>query len=461
MTMSAPPNHTPHMPSDVVPLAQVHAPPSRAPPPPSSSSGMEMFGTITSSSRPPTRAATPTASISTASLDATEDDYDMLPEPAARTGLHAGAHGITRGAIFKSKELESLACSCEPDEVAAWDITFLAQLKSKSPAGAAAHKVLLYTAAEFAALPADVEAVARAYDVVLGGHLLALIQADTQRAKLVRSTVAEREADAPGTVASSGRAVRGIILELISPTCGSELQSLEDELAKPFFTIGMNEVAVKLAARRLKALREQLPASSRGGKRELLRALIEKFPAELSALAKKYKASMCEAEVCKLSYKWTYGQLSSILASHITSSVFAEANATDVDPRRHGGGSDASIGTAAFKGCLNCGLDNHTTWKCSARECDYCGLRFCFGVRKRGPRPGCLVKKIVTGGSISDADIVGLDGKPLKESLVARIKEKAADMLKAKSSEVNAAGVQTEPNVTPYMGENDYAEESD
>ena len=73
------------------------------------------------------------------------------------------------------------------------------------------------------------------------------------------------------TAASSGRALINIILETIQPTCGAELNSLEEELTKPFFKMGMGETAAKLAARRLKALRAQLPASSRGGQRELLR----------------------------------------------------------------------------------------------------------------------------------------------------------------------------------------------
>ena len=104
-------------------------------------------------------------------------------------------------------------------------------------------------------------------------------------------------------------------METITPTCGAELKSLENELKKPFFHMGMDEVAAKLSARRLKALRQQLPASARGGKRELMRQLIEKFPAELGAEAKIYEREMLDAEVCHLPYKWSFKQLASILAT--------------------------------------------------------------------------------------------------------------------------------------------------
>ena len=138
-----------------------------------------------------------------------------------------------------------------------------------------------------AALSPAARAVARGYDAVLGGHLLATIQASTPRAKLIRAIIAEREEDAPGTIASSGRAVRAIILESTSPTYGSELNTLESDLKKPFFTMGMTDVSVRLSGARLKALRKQLPASARGGNRELLKHLIEKFPTELADEAKK------------------------------------------------------------------------------------------------------------------------------------------------------------------------------
>ena len=70
-------------------------------------------------------------------------------------------------------------------------------------------------------------------------------------------------------------------------------------------------------------------------------------------------------------------------------------------------------------------------------------MRYCYGVRKRGPKLGCLVKKLVGGGSIEATDI-GLNGRPLNEYLVGHIKEKAEEMKKkAAANEVNAA-VQTE-----------------
>ena len=112
----------------------------------------------------------------------------------------------------------------------------------------------------------------------------------------------------------------------------------------------------------------------------MLRALIKKFPPELSARAAEYKRDMCKAEVRKRPYEWTYEELTAILSSLITSSPAAEANNTE----NPGGGGGGGFGTPEFKGCLNCGFDNHTARKCTAPPCTYCGLRFCFGARKRG-----------------------------------------------------------------------------
>ena len=110
-----------------------------------------------------------------------------------------------------------------------------------------------------------------------------------------------------------------------------------------------------------------------------------------------------------------------------------------------GGGGGGAIGTPSFGGCLNCGLDGHVARKCNSTPCPYCGLRFCFGARKRGPLLGCLVKKIVGGGCIEPSD-VGLNGKPIADSLATKIKEKAAELAAAKAKEANTAS-QTEANV--------------
>ena len=367
----------------------------------------------------------------------------MLPNATAgsQAGNEATAEPVvTRPEIFSTKELTSLKCSCEKDDVAAWHVTLMARLKSKC---APAHKVLTYTDKQVAALSPEAKAIALAYDVVLGGHLLAVVQADTPHGKLVRSTIAEREEDNPGTIASSGRAILKIILETIRPTCGSELEVLEAELKKPFFRMGMADVNVKLSARRLKALRAQLPVTARGGKRELLRDLLSKFPPELEKKAKKYAREMCEAEVCGQPYKWTYGQLASILATLIATGPAAEANAADY-PRGGVGGADRALFTAAFKGCLHCGLDNHETRDCKVQPCGFCNLRFCFGIRKKGKARSCLVKRLIEGGKITDADI-GFNGKPLPPHLIEQINERVVK-IKAKTNETNTAGVQTEKN---------------
>ena len=140
-----------------------------------------------------------------------------------------------------------MQCTCERDDIPVWDVMLLARLKTKS---AAAHRVLSYSNAQLAALSPAARAVARGYDAVLGGHLLATIQASTPRAKLIRAIIAEREEDAPGTIASSGRAVRAIILESTSPTYGSELNTLESDLKKPFFTMGMTRTSPSGSAAR-------------------------------------------------------------------------------------------------------------------------------------------------------------------------------------------------------------------
>ena len=118
--------------------------------------------------------------------------------------------------------------------------------------------------------------------------------------------------------------------------------------------------------------------------------------------------------------------------------------------------------TTDFDGCLNCGSNDHSTRKCTAKPCAYCGLRFCFGARVRGPKPGCLAKKVVEGGEISTTDL-GLNGRPLNVYLTGQIKDKA-EVIKARAAnatkEANAA-VQTDPKIKNVIDPDDYANESD
>ena len=86
--------------------------------------------------------------------------------------------------IFSSKELSSLACTCKKEAVAAWDVMIMGRIRTKN---SAAHRVLMYTDAEFAALPADVAADARALDCMLAGHFLAVLQGNTPEVELRRS----------------------------------------------------------------------------------------------------------------------------------------------------------------------------------------------------------------------------------------------------------------------------------
>ena len=133
------------------------------------------------------------------------------------------------------------------------------------------------------------------------------------------------------------------------------------------------------------------------------------------------------------------------LSAHIaTSPGGAEANAAEPPG---GGGGGGKPGTLEFKGCFNCGLDNHQARFCKSPPCTYCGLRYCFGARKRGPQQGCLVKKLVEGGEIGPTDL-GLNAKPISEQMSVRIKERAEE-LKAKANETNTA-TQTVPHDDLY-----------
>ena len=211
--------------------------------------------------------------------------------------------------------------------------------------------------------------------------------------------------------------------------------------------MGMSDTEIKLSAHRLEALREQLPPSARGGERELLRALLSKFPHELKKKATKFRNKMCQAEVCKKSYDWNFRELTAILSTYISSkSAAAEANTTEPDGAAATAAAAAAaaaaragtVGTTRFRGCLNCGLDSHQARQCETPPCSICGLRFCFGIRKRGPKKGCLVKKILEGGKIEATDL-GLNGHPLTESLIARINARAAELKADKTGEANTA----------------------
>ena len=221
----------------------------------------------------------------------------------------------------------------------------------------------------------------------------------------------------------------------------------------------MDDVGVRLAAHRLEALRGQLPPSTRGGERELLRALLDKFPAEIAADALEFRKDMNKAEVRKKDYDWDFQELTALLSSLITANQTpsAEANASDVS-RRNGDG-DRLLFTAGFKGCLHCGFDNHATRECTVPPCGFCGFRFCFGVRKKGGARGCLVKKVVGGGKITDSD-VGFNGRPLPPALIDQMNDKAAK-LKAAGGEANSTETQTEPEKNVIDPDDLYAGESD
>ena len=88
-----------------------------------------------------------------------------------------------------------------------------------------------------------------------------------------------------------------------------------------------------------------------------------------------------------------------------------------------------------------------TATRRGSAPCTYCGLKYCFGIRKRGPK-GCMVKKIVDGGVIETTDL-GLNGKPLTDPLIARIKERAEELKAAKTKEANTA-TQTTPDDDLY-----------
>ena len=397
-------------------------------------------------------------SIAESSISTEEANDALLPMPAADARAGTMSSSVHIPDVFSSKELSAMPCTCEPEDVAAWDVMVMGRLGSRKPAAA---KVMRYSDEEIAAMPYPAQTVVLGYDIMLGGQLIAMLQGNTKAVRLRRATIARREKQNPGKITSSGRAIRRIIMEIVNPTYGSELEGLERALDKPFFTMTMSDTDIQLASYRLQALRAQLPPSARGGERELLRALIAKFPPELASKAAEYKTDMCKDEVRKRPYEWTYEELTAILSSHITSSSTAEVNNTEF-PRGGGGGGGGgggAFGTVDFKGCLNCGFDNHPTRKCTAPPCTYCGLRFCFGARKRGNVRSCLVKKIVEGGKVEDTDL-GLNGQPLPPTVIAKLNEKAT-ALKAKSAEVNATGVQTDSPKNVIDDDDSGAEESD
>ena len=106
-------------------------------------------------------------------------------------------------------------------------------------------------------------------------------------------------------------------------------------------------------------------------------------------------------------------------------------------------------------------MANHETRACTLPPCGYCGLRFCFASRKKGPPAAreCLVKKVVNGGAVADTD-VGFNGRPLPAMLVTQINDKAKK-LKAKANETHATETQTEKNIIDddeYVGESDHME---
>ena len=124
------------------------------------------------------------------------DTEVMLPPPAAEVAAGALLKVTKQDDIFSSKDLSSLLCTCKKDAVAGWDVTIMGRIKAKC---GAAHRVLTYTDAELAALPAAAAAIARGYDSMLAGHFLATLQGDTPEVRLRRSIIASREAKAPGT----------------------------------------------------------------------------------------------------------------------------------------------------------------------------------------------------------------------------------------------------------------------
>ena len=66
--------------------------------------------------------------------------------------------------MLSGKELASMPCSCEPEDVASWDVMAMGRIGSKKPAAA---KVLRYSDAEIAMMPPPAQAIVRGYDNVL------------------------------------------------------------------------------------------------------------------------------------------------------------------------------------------------------------------------------------------------------------------------------------------------------
>ena len=167
--------------------------------------------------------------------------------------------------IFSLKELASMPLTCEPKEVSAWSTVFKARLHTKS---SRAYNTLFMSSAQWSSLSPMQLKKARAADAALAGDLLTCVSRVTDRGKLIHKTVARCEKQKPGSTANSGRAVWALVQAIVKPAIGPDVETLELELAKPFFKDGMTVTQVELAAGRLDELRSQLPPTSRGGERE-------------------------------------------------------------------------------------------------------------------------------------------------------------------------------------------------
>ena len=355
----------------------------------------------------------------------------MLPMPASIALSHTNQPRVVQPSLFSGKEREALTTTCDPEHVPAWQVTFLSQLQTKSRD---AYYSLIATEADLSSYTIEQRAHVAGWDTALSGVLLSCISKTSERGSLLLSQLAQRERSRPGAVIGSGRAIWAAIDATTRPQFGADLDALERELQKPFFSTSMTSTAVRRAALRLRTLWLQQPLSARGGERELLRELVKKFPTELAEDAKACRKSMHEREACGREYKWSYDQLTSILTSLIVDLNPLEANTMQRGSEEGREQQQQQRQNADGMVCLNCGRKGHKYTECK-RKCSYCSLGCCGGVRAQ--RANCMVRH----GVPDDAkDVLG---RPLHRAVRERIVKRAQQMKKSAGGDASHADAAT------------------
>jgi hypothetical protein len=116
-------------------------------------------------------------------------------------------------------------------------------------------------------------------------------------------------------ILESGYAIGSYLIASTEPKTGKELEErLHRVQSDPYFSMGMSELQAAEAAGRLESDWSLTVAGRAGINNDLLRTLIQKFPASLKADAEKYESEINESEVLGRELRWDFEQMTSILA---------------------------------------------------------------------------------------------------------------------------------------------------